>query len=495
MKTALILYPNQLYPVQLLPTVDTVFMIEEPLYFGMDQEFPLKLHKQKMILHRASMQRYAKEVLWPTKVDVQYIELDVFMKTGDILDKAKGYDHIYVFDPVEDIITKRLLVARRENEHVTALEFLRNPNFYLKDQEARDYFGSKDSHLFADFYQWQRERFNILIDDNFKPLGGQWSYDTESHKKLPKDQPLPTFAVFGDNDYVSDATKWVNQHFPDNPGGTDFVWPTNHEEATQWLDDFVTNRLDNFSQYEDAIDGQAAWIYHSALSSSLNIGLLSPEQMVEAAMKRHHRKPVPLASLESFVRHVLGWREYVRGLYVTKNVQMRNNNTFKHMRRMTPDWYEGTLGLPPFDDMTKKVQTHAYAHNIERLMIAGNIMLLCEIHPDDVHRWFSELFIDAYDWLTIPNIYNMSQFADGGSIITKPCISASNYILDMSSYERGEWCNIWDGLFWRFIEKHRAEINHNPNMRVMVQRLDRLDADRKRIISYRAEDFLTKFTR
>jgi deoxyribodipyrimidine photolyase-related protein len=495
MKTALILYPHQLYPAQALPKVDTVFMVEEPLYFGMDQEFPLKLHKQKMILHRASMQRYATEVLWPSGVDVQYVELDVLMKTADILEKAKHFEHVYVFDPIDEVLTKRLLVARRENEHATALEFLRNPNFYLKDHEAREYFGAKEKHQFSEFYQWQRERFNILIDENFKPVGGQWMYENDKPHKVPKDQQLPTFAVFGDNKYVRDAVKWAGEHFPNNPGEADCVWPTNHAEAAQWLDNFVDHRIDHFGKYQDALDGQAAWLYHSALSSSLQIGLLSPQQIVDTIMKRHQKKPIDLPSLEAFIRQVVGWREYMRGMYVTQRSPMKASNPFKHSRRLTNDWYQGTLGLPPFDDMVRKLQSRAYVHHVERLMIASNLMILCEIQPDDMQKWFGELFIDAYEWVTTPNVYLTSQFAHADSVVTQPCISPSTYILETSHYERGEWCNIWDGLYWRFVEKHRSEIGHNPHLRVMVQRLNRLDPDRKRIISYRAEDFLTKFTR
>jgi deoxyribodipyrimidine photolyase-related protein len=184
----------------------------------------------------------------------------------------------------------------------------------------------------------------------------------------------------------------------------------------------------------------------------------------------------------------------MRAQYVTHGVQMRTANVFKHQRKLTDAWYQGTTGIPPLDDMIKKLDDKAYAHHIERLMIAGNLMLLCEIEPQDAYKWFSELFIDAYDWVMVPNVYGMSQFADGGSMVSKPYISSSNYILKMSHYERGVWSDIWDGLFWRFIEKHRTQIQHNPRMRVMIQRLDRLDPDRKRIISYRADDFLNKFT-
>jgi deoxyribodipyrimidine photolyase-related protein len=494
-KSALLLYPHQLYPADQLPDVDTIFIVEDKLYFGVDETYPLRLHKQKLILHRASMRRYVEEVLWPTKVNVEYIELDPLLSTEDILSRASSFEQLFVFDPVDDMLTKRLLRARRETAPNTNVEFLDSPNFYLKDHEIREYVQAKDEHLFADFYQWQRERFNVLINKNYKPVGGKWSFDHENRERLPEGHKLPSFEVFGDNQQVRDAIDWVVEHFPDNPGGTDFIWPTNHQEAAAWLADFVEHRLDNFGPYEDAISGEAPWVYHSVLSPSMNIGLLSPQQVITAALDRHEKRAVPLASLEGFIRQVLGWREYMRGQYVVYGGRMRTQNVFNHNRQLTASWYDGTLGIPPFDDVVKKLQTHAYAHHIERLMVAGNLMLLCEIHPNEVYKWFSELSIDGFDWVMVPNVYGMSQFADGGSVITKPYVSSSNYLLKMSHYEKGDWTDIWDGLYWRFIEKHKSRFADNPRMRMIVSQLDKLDADRKRIITYRAEDFLKQHTK
>lgn len=492
MKSVLLLYPHQLYPLSDLPKVDTVLFIEEPLYYGVDQEFPARLHKQKLILHRSSMRRYTEEVLWPAGFKVDYVDLDVFMKTGDVLDRVSKAEQIFVIDPTDDIITKRLLQARRERENLPNLTFLPSPNFYLKESEVRQYFGERHKHAFEDFYQWQRERFNVLIADDYKPVGGKWMIEAV-HKKLSADISLPSFSAYGDNKYVTDATVWANEHFPDNPGSSDFMWPTNHEEAHAWLADFVENRLDDFGTYEEVLDSRSPWLFHSLLQGSLNIGLLKPQEVIDAALKRHASRPVPLPSLESFIRLVLGWREYIRGLYLNQRVPMRDQNVFKHHRKLTSAWYNGTTGLPPLDDMVNKLLNHSYAHSAERFMIASNLMILCEIQPEQVYRWFGELFIDSYDWTVVPNIYEVSQFADS-TLVNCAYIGPSNDILDVSDYERGDWSDIWDGLFWRFVEKNQAVLNKNARMRVMVQRLNRLDADRKRIIYYRAEDFLNQHT-
>lgn len=495
MKSALILYPNQLFPADQLPDVHTVILVEEPLFFGVDQQQPLRLHKQKLIHHFASMRRYVEEVLWPAGYEVDYVELDVFMSTGDILEKAKRFEHLYIFEPTDEVMARRLLKARREKDKLPVIEFLPNPNFYLKDQDVRQYFNERHKHLFEDFYQWQRERFDILIGGDYKPVGGKWLLDKEKSKQPSREHALPNFAVYGGNQFVAEAAQRVEAHFPDNPGSTNFVWPTNHEEADAWLQDFVNNRLDGFSEHAETIDAKAPWLYHSALSACLNTGLLSPQQAVSAALSRHQKHPVNLASLELFVRHILGWREFMRGIYLVNNEGLKKNNGFNHQRRLTAEWYDGTTGIVPFDDMVSKLKTHAYVHQAERFRIAANLMVLCEIHPDDMQQWFGSLFIDAYEWVLIPNIYAVNNFVHGATWANRPCISSSNTILQISDYERDEWSDIWDGLFWRFIEKHRSVLSKHPSLRMMVQRLDRLDADRRRIIGYRADDFLNQFTK
>ncbi len=493
MKSVLILYPHQLFPVDQLPEVDTVVLIEEPLLFGVDRELPQRLHKQKIILLRASMRRYAEEVLWPAGYKVEYSELDVFMQPTDVLEKARGFDHSIMFDPVQETIMLRLLQARREmGDKAPAIEFLPSPNFYLKEHEVRQYFAERHKHAFADFYQWQRERFNILITDDYKPVGGDWMIAAAAANT---EVPAAGMRVFGDNKWVQEATDYVNKHFPDNPGSDSCVWPTSHAEAAEWLDDFVHNRLDNFATFNERIDSQIAWLYHSALSVSLNIGLLSPQQVVTAALHRHAQKPVPIDSLECFIRQVLGWREFIRGIALVGGQALKEANPLKANRKLTAVWYTGNTGLPPFDDMVHKVLAKGYATHTERLLIAGTLMTICDIDPSDIHQWFAELFVDAHEWALVPNVYALTQFADNSTLEGGPYICTSKTLLDKSNYERGEWCNVWDGLYWRFIENHKAVLKKQPKMRAIVHRLDSLDADRRRIIRYRAEDFLTKFTR
>ena len=215
-------------------------------------------------------------------------------------------------------------------------------------------------------------------------------------------------------------------------------------------------------------------------------------EVVERAVKLHNETPQPLESLEKFIRDILGWREFVRGLYVDKQVKIRTINTFDHQRHLTNDWYTANTGVKPLDDVIKKVLSRGYAHAVERSMILGNIMFLSEIHPDDMYRWFMEMFVDAYDWAVVPNVYSIGQLQDIN--LSKPNVSSSNYILSMSWYERDEWADVWDGLYWEFISNNSDLFSKNAHTRMLVHQLERVPENRRRIAKYRAEDFLREKT-
>jgi deoxyribodipyrimidine photolyase-related protein len=217
---------------------------------------------------------------------------------------------------------------------------------------------------------------------------------------------------------------------------------------------------------------------------------LSPKEIWSEATRVGSELQIPLNNIEGFVRQVMGWREYIRAVYELKGVEERKRHFWNHHRPIPASFWNGTTGIPPLDDMIKGVNETAYAHHIERLMIAGNFMLLCEFDADEVYKWFMSLFIDAYDWVMVPNVYGMSQFADGGIMSTKPYISGSNYILKMSHYKRGEWCDIWDGLFWRFIDKHRDFFERNPRSIMMVRNLEKMDGAKRIALLGKANTFL-----
>ena len=233
-----------------------------------------------------------------------------------------------------------------------------------------------------------------------------------------------------------------------------------------------------FGDYEDAIAKNETTLFHSVLTPALNIGLLTPEQIIDETLKYHSQTEIPLNSLEGFIRQIIGWREFMRGVYEFEGVFERTNNHFNHTRKIPKSFYYGTTGIDPIDNTIRKVLKSGYCHHIERLMILGNFMLLCEFDPDEIYRWYMELFIDAYDWVMVPNVYGMTQYADGGLITTKPYISSSNYVLKMSDYKKGKWCEVWDALYWSFIHKNQYEFKSNQRMSFVVALLEKMNKDK-----------------
>ena len=362
---------------------------------------------------------------------------------------------------------------------------------------SRDRFAAfaegKSRLLMADFYKQQRRRLKVLVDDEGEPAGGRWSFDADNRKKLPRDVEPPSLPSVERTDRVEEVIDIVRREFADHPGdASDFGWPTTRSEAEAWLEDFIDQRLREFGPYEDAMSTRSASVFHSLLSPCLNLGLLTPGDVIERVVARG--EDIPLQSLEGFVRQVIGWREFVRGVYREFSERQEDSNFWSHERGLTEAWYEGTTGIVPLDDTIRTVQRLGWAHHIPRLMVLGNLMTLCEIKPAMAHRWFMEMFVDSSEWVMGPNVYGMGLFSDGGVFATKPYLCGSNYLLKMSDYGKGPWCDIVDGLYWRFIDKHREFFSGNPRLAVMPRTLDRLKDERRETIFAAAEEFLDEHT-
>lgn len=339
------------------------------------------------------------------------------------------------------------------------------------------------------FYIFQRKRLGLLLESDSQPLGGKWSFDSENRKKLPKNIEIPKPFVFRQDSYVKEAIEHVNKYFKNNPGSAeDFNYPISHLQAQHLLENFLNTKFELFGRYEDAISKHETVLFHSMLSAPLNIGLLSPEEVVRQALG--FKDKVPLASLEGFIRQIIGWREFMRAVYEIKGSEIRNSNSLSHNAKLPLSWYTGKTGIEPIDDTIQKILKSAYCHHIERLMLLGNFMLLSQIHPHDVYGWFMDMFIDAYDWVMVPNVYSMSQFSDGGTITTKPYFSSSNYVLKMSDYKKAEWCGIWDALFYNFLDVHRKVIDKNIRLKVLLKHLDKMSPEKRHDMQKLAKRYL-----
>jgi deoxyribodipyrimidine photolyase-related protein len=224
----------------------------------------------------------------------------------------------------------------------------------------------------------------------------------------------------------------------------------------------------------------------------LNVGLLTPLIIIKTTMDYASENHIPLNSLEGFIRQIIGWREFIRGVYLYQGSKERTTNFWSFKKKIPASFYTGTTGINPIDSTIKKILETGYCHHIERLMILGNFMLLNEFDPDEVYQWFMELFIDAYDWVMVPNIYGMSQFADGGLMATKPYISGSSYVLKMSNYKKGDWCAIWDALFWNFMNKQRSFFLSNPRLGMLIHTFDKMSEEKKSLHITTADKWLEK---
>jgi deoxyribodipyrimidine photolyase-related protein len=253
-------------------------------------------------------------------------------------------------------------------------------------------------------------------------------------------------------------------------------------------------RLVDFGPYEDALSRRSETVFHSVLSPLLNLGLLTPRDVLDRVIDHARANEVPLNSLEGFVRQVIGWREFVRGIYRHFGERQENENFWGHRRGLAESWYRGETGIVPLDHAIRTAERLGWTHHITRLMVVGNLMTLAEIAPNAAHDWFMEMYVDSSDWVMGPNVYGMAIFSDGGIFATKPYICGSNYLLKMSDFGRGEWCDVVDGLYWRFIGKHRDFFAANPRLAMMARMLDRLKPARRERIFAAAEGFLGAHT-
>jgi len=485
MKIALV-FPHQLFEDHpAIQEVDIVYLLEDQLYFNQ-----FKFHKQKLLLHRASMKFYA-DYLAQNEKEVHYVNFDEYQSLDACLLQLKKDDvsQIKVADPTDFLLKKRLV--RSCGKHDIKLTFHNNPNFYQSsDGLKKSLKRNKNGYFMASFYKDQRKRLDLLMDGN-EPEGGQWSFDEDNRKKLPKNHDCPALPKVDKNKYVREAEGYVEEHFSENYGEKGpFIYPVNFQDAKEWLDEFLASRMKLFGDYEDAISTEENYLYHSVLTPMLNIGLLNPQYVIDRTLELHKKHNFPLNSLEGFIRQIIGWREFMRGIYELEGVYERTNNHFQHQRKIPHSFWKGTTGIDPIDHVINKVTKTSYSHHIERLMIMGNFMLLCEFDPDDIYRWFMEMYIDAYDWVMVPNVYGMTQYADGGLITTKPYISSSNYIRKMSDFKKGPWCDVWDGLYWRFIKVHEEEFAQNQRMSMIISLLNRMDKKKLQRHIDTAEDFL-----
>ena len=468
---------NQLFPKKYYQKATSLFMCED-----IDLCTHYRYHKHKIILFLSAMRSFADQF-----ENVNYFKLEdqshFFKKLEFYVD---GKSEIYIYEIEDKFFEKKILdffVKRK-----IKLIIHPSPMFLCTREGFQAYLKGKKRPFMKTFYEHERNRLQIMMKGG-KPEGGKYSFDDENRKKIPKKfDVIQNYIGFEHQGHVSDVIKLVDETFKDHPGESSNYWiPVTRNGALKTLDHFIKYKLEHFGDYQDALDDRDPFLYHSLISPYINMGLITPDEVVKIV----ETAKAPINAKEGFIRQVMGWREFVRGIYQNYSEREDSENFFNHHRKMKKTWWEGETGLPPVDEAIKKAIKYGYCHHIERLMVLSNVMLMSEILPQQVHQWFMEMFVDSSDWVMGPNVYGMGQFSDGGIFATKPYISGSNYIKKMGHYGLGDWCDVMDGLYWSFIENKRDFFATQGRMSFMLKNLDKMDLAKKQRI-YQAKDLFLK---
>ena len=489
-KEAFIVLGNQLFPLNHIQDFKSC-------HFFMAEDYDLctyfKFHKHKLIFYLSAMREY-KDALIKNKYKCTYCKLDGQKINHKYEDKLELFINknkikkLKIFEIPDSFFRNRIInFCKKKN---IDLEIIQSPMFMSDRALLKEYFEKNKKPFLNNFYKLQRINQNILIKNNL-PTGGKWSFDEDNRKKLPKNIQIPPIKLPSENKNIKDVKILIDEKFKKHPGNiSGFLIPTNRETALNWLQSFFKDRFKNFGDYEDALTTESNLVFHSLLSPLLNIGLLVPSEVIQEALRYHKKNKIPLNSFEGFIRQIIGWREFIKGTYDKYENQMVKGNFWNHKRKLTSSWYTGTTGIDPLDHFIKEVNACGYTHHIPRLMVISNIMNLAGIHPKEIYRWFMEMFVDSSDWVMVPNVFSMGTFSDGGIFATKPYICGSNYILKMSNFKKGEWCDIVDGLYWSFIERNMSEIKKNYRMSMMANAYKKISEERKKTIFTKANKFI-----
>ena len=464
--------------------------------FFMAEDFGLctyeKHHKHKIIFFLSSMRSF--------KEELENLKFDIFYHSCHEKDFKKSYE-----EKLQNFITSKrissisffeiedknfeLRIFRILKKLDVKFSCIRTPMFLSKREDFKNYLNKNKKPFMASFYKIQRKKNNILVSNDGSPIGGKWSFDTENRKKIPNSLDLPSQPQFKDSKHTIEIKEFVKKNFENHPGSVQDFWiGTTRDDAWACFEHFIKYKIELFGDFEDAVSHKDNVLFHSALSPFINIGLITPGEIISRLSLNESK--IRINSYEGFIRQIIGWREFMRGIYQNFEKELGTSNFFSHNRIMKKSWYEGKTGLEPLDFSIKNALKYGWTHHIERLMILANIMNLCEIRPIEVYKWFMEMFIDSSEWVMYPNVYGMGLFSDGGIFATKPYICGSAYFLKMMDFKKGNWCRIMDGLYWRFIEKNKIFFQKNPRLSMMVRILDKMKVDRKEEIFASAGNFI-----
>jgi len=460
-------------------------------------------HKAKVALFLSAMRHFASE-LEEQQYPLTYIKestLSIVEVLREQLQK-KGIQRLVCTEPGEWRL--KIAIEQLAQDLNIALDMREDNHFYCSHQEFLAWATGKKELRLEYFYRLMRKTHHILVDKNGDPEGGQWNFDQDNRKPYPKKGPgiIDAPSSFVPDDITKEVMTYVVKTYSDHPGSLEnFNWPVTRKQALEALDYFVEYRLRNFGIFQDAMWTDTPFGWHSILSSSLNLKLLNPREVVNAVLVAWKKYSLDLSDVEGFIRQILGWREFVRGMYYLDMPQMAQDNFYGHDRKL-PAWYwTGQTQMACMQDAIGQTLQYGYAHHIQRLMVTGNFALLAEILPNEVCDWYLAIYVDAIEWVELPNTAGMALFANGGRFTSKPYIASGAYIKRMSNYcgscqykpdvRFGESACPITTLYWNFLIKHRDQFEASPRTRLMTANLKRISDEDQKEITLHAQQILS----
>lgn len=459
-----------------------------------------RYHRQKLVLIWSAMRHFADELRsnnWSVTYEIAKdfeAPLKTWIKTNNITELRVMAPNDRPFAQMIGNLNLNCEVILVPNNH-----------FLWSTEEFKEWAKSQKSLLMENFYRAGRKRFNVLMEGN-KPIGGKWNFDKQN-RKPPKGKLNTPDALWFEPDEITQAViEWVkSQTFPTYGDVEPFRWGVTRQQAFQVLDIFIQKRLPTFGPYQDAMVTGEETMWHSMLSPYLNIGLLQPLEVIRAAEKAYYQNNLDLSGVEGFIRQVLGWREYMHGVYTLTDADYSQRNWFNHTQPIPAFYWDAeTTDMNCLRQILTQVQQTGYAHHIQRLMVLSNFALIAGISPQALEEWFHGVFIDAYDWVMQTNVIGMGQFADGGILASKPYAASANYINKMSDYcsrcvyepekRIGEKACPFNFFYWDFLARHRDKLKSQGRMSLILTHLDRISSDELQKIRQDAEDWYDKIT-
>ena len=457
-----------------------------------DEATYVRHHKKKIAFLFSAMRHFAEE-LKQDGFNVRYIKLGDDGNAGSFKGEVKRaaqelkVDQVIVTEPNEYRVLDDMRCWSDDLE--IDLEIRNDDRYLCSHEDFKSWAEDRKQLRMEYFYREMRKKHNILVDDDGKPEGGEWNYDSENRKPPKEGLDVPPTYKANVDEATQEVLDLVGERFADHFGDLEpFHFAVTRDQALYALNKFIDERLVNFGDYQDAMVEGEPWMYHSHLSFYINCGLLDPLECIQKAEEAYHKNGAPLNAVEGFIRQILGWREYIRGIYWMKMPSYKEEN-FLDAQRALPEFYWGKdTHMNCLKQCVKETKENAYAHHIQRLMVLGNFALIAGLSPDEVNEWFLIVYADAYEWVELPNVTGMILFADGGVLGSKPYASSGSYINKMSDYCKGckykvakkngpEACP-FNYLYWDFLMRNEEKLKSNHRMRMMYSTLGRMSDDK-----------------